>query len=91
MTCREVMPLREKVRKSGQKVPVRGCPLRVCVFRDPGEEGLDVENWGFGPFCVWCIQSAVLFFGVWHLVFPALFIEGTVISLVYVLGSFLVN
>ena len=58
---------------------------------EPGEEGLDVENWVFGPFCVWCRQSAVLFFGVWRLVFPAPFIEGTVLSLVYVLGSFLVN
>ena len=41
--------------------------------------------------CVWCRQSAVLFFSVWCPVFPAPFIEGTVLSPVYVLGSFLVN
>ena len=50
-----------------------------------------MENWVFGPFCTWCRQSAVFFFGVWRLVFPAPFIEGTVLSPAYVLGSFLVN
>ena len=70
------------------EVPVRGSPLRVSVFRGARRGGACC---GKLAFCVWCRQSAVLFFGVWRPVFPAPFTEGNVLSLVYVLGSFLVN
>lgn len=82
-----------EVRKSGEKLPVSYWLGREGGLSadNPGEEGLDVGNWSFGPCCGPRSRSPVSFFGVWYPVFPAPFIAGTVLSPLYVLGHFIVN
>ena len=58
---------------------------------DPGGKGIDVDNYGvLASLCPWYRQCGA---ALWCAVsgFPVPFIEGTVLSPVYVLGSCLVN
>ena len=49
-TCREMVPLKEKVSKIGEEVSVCGC-CKVCLSsEDPGLSGLYVESHGLSQF-----------------------------------------